>query len=305
MTLRTQGVRTTMTEALVAGWADWASVPMADDGVINYWLSDTLSSTMREHLLFTYNRLDDVLPVNFTLTSYDDAEMRNYNWGDEYTPSGNWAGYARTQWDEVNQENDWMIHVKTYTSDFGRVLALHEVGHALGLEHPHDTSDGDVWNDTTYDDTVMSYAPSGNTILDYRKADWDALTGLYGGIIPDIIEPAPEVVTPPEPEPTPPTPAPAPVTLPEPEYNDVTLKPRHQRKLSRVTSTRRATRFLIRWGAIDNISHKDYNKGVINSIQRVALTSGDYKGFISSLTPKGSTGCSCCSHHYPHSHITI
>ena len=294
-----------MTEALVASWAEYSSVPMADDGNITYWLSDNLSSTMREHLLFTYNRLDDVLPIDFTLTSYNNAEIRNYNWGEEYTPSGYWAGYARTHWDSEREESVWNIHVKTFTNNYGRILALHEVGHALGLEHPFDSRDGDVWNNTTYDDTVMSYTSSPNTILDYREADWDALTGLYGGVIPDIIEPAPDPVVPVEPQPEPtPQPAPEPTPL-EPIFNDITLSNRRQSKLSRVTNTRKATRLLIKWGIVDNVSHRDYNRSTVTTTQRTALINQDYESFINTLIPKGSTGCSCCQHNYPHSHITL
>lgn len=285
---------------LIAYWAEYASLPLADDGVITYWMSPNMTPNSRRDLLWTYNRLDDVLPIDVTrVSSQQHAEIHNYAWGEEFTPSGNWAGYAQTRWDSDTNSYDWNIHVKEYQSNYSRILALHEVGHVLGLEHPFESNDGDVWNNATHNDTVMAYAGTSNTILDYRRADWDTITGLYGGIIPDIIEPSE-----PPPTPTEPTPTPTPTPTPQPIFNSVTLLPRQERKLSRVSHTRKATRLLIKWGVVDNVSHKDYNKDSISSIQRVALTNGDYEGFINTLTARHSTGCCCPSHSYPHSHIT-
>ena len=244
------------------------------------------------------------------VSSQSQAEIHNYAWGEEYTPSGNWAGYAQTVWDSDNRSYDWNIHVKEFNSHFSRVLALHEVGHAMGLEHPFDDGDGDVWNGTTTDDTIMSYTSAGKTILDYRRADWDALTGLYGGTIPTIIEHTePEPITPepePEPEPEPPV-----VSTPEPIFLDTELKSRHIRRLERgkFKHSQQVVRLLTKWDVLDNVSPRDYNKVFLNDTQLTHLANRDFESFIDTLTVRQRrnnrrTGCTCSSHAYPHSHIS-
>ena len=64
---------------------------------------------------------------------------------------------------------------------------LHEIGHALGLEHPFDTDDDDVYADefeTSIDETKMAYGDSYNTwtyTTWYTDLDQQALVRLWGG----------------------------------------------------------------------------------------------------------------------------
>lgn len=64
--------------------------------------------------------------------------------------------------------------------NYGWLVLLHEIGHALGLKHPFE---GDVILDTSLDtqsNTVMSYTYGGATDYDLRALDIEALQFLYG-----------------------------------------------------------------------------------------------------------------------------
>lgn len=61
--------------------------------------------------------------------------------------------------------------------------AMHEVGHALGLEHPFENRDGDVFGtelSTNTDQTVMAYGSGTTDCSELRSLDVDALRQIWG-----------------------------------------------------------------------------------------------------------------------------
>ena len=73
----------------------------------------------------------------------------------------------------------WNLIIKKSAGVYKNWVYAHELGHALGMEHPFNTDDGDVWYNTTTDVTLMSYDYRPSKSWFYRKADIDTITGIW------------------------------------------------------------------------------------------------------------------------------
>lgn len=154
------------------------TVPSFDGGSSPIALTSAQQAAVEAML----NDVGDVTGVNFVRSAAGAGSTINFLIAD--LPSG-FAG-----WCEYNGGTSYDIAIDTYTftdySYFGAggasyQILLHEVGHALGLDHPFDgpyTLPAGQDN-TAY--TLMSYNWSGSARSTYSAYDLLALAWIYGG----------------------------------------------------------------------------------------------------------------------------
>ena len=98
------------------------------------------------------------------------------------------AGITYTEWHDETLDSatiyldifDFPAYQDPDAGEFGYETLLHEIGHSLGLDHPHDDVILiDAPDNTNY--TVMSYSSSGAPKSTFQPLDLEALQWIYGG----------------------------------------------------------------------------------------------------------------------------
>lgn len=148
---------------------------LAADGILTVHIDESCNSP--KYIRALINKTDKLLDIDFKIVkTVEEADIYFTTFGSMIDK--NTKGRA----EPLVEQNQWKISVEKKKSKYTYLIYTHELGHTLGLEHPFDGQDGDYWNNTTTNDTVMSY----NYVKGSHKKDWffrqvdkDTLTGLW------------------------------------------------------------------------------------------------------------------------------
>jgi serralysin len=151
--------------------------PILDDGIVKTFIHKTCEPKAFIDKMLSY--VEDLINIDFKIVKRQKhAELKFF----ETKLVGDNPDYLGLAVPYISPTgNKWNIYVKSNTDYSKKWIYLHEFGHFLGMEHPHDADDGDVWEYQTTNDTVMSYNYSQSYSWSLRVADVDTITGMWVG----------------------------------------------------------------------------------------------------------------------------
>ena len=143
-------------------------------GATSYW---SFNSTQRDYFRQALAEFEEAAGIVFVET--DGPAMINvfgYN-------GGTAAGWADLPWATTysTSHGDLAIEGSSMApGTYGYETMLHEIGHALGLKHPHDGDPTLADHLDTQENTVMTYSYAGYNVSELGTFDVQALSHIYG-----------------------------------------------------------------------------------------------------------------------------
>ena len=201
------------TEAIISNeLANFAKKVVKNDNVLDIYLQTTpgtvkvgggsfgnqdikalaMAADLQQFIKDTLTRLDPLIDLDFRfITTKTNSDLDFYVDNDiNVGGSGTTLGIALSN--TSSNRNWWEIALNgpalQNQADYLRYATIHEFGHAMGLEHPFDNSDGDYYGSTNSgasaypEDTVMAYrSPLGGSWPTwYSSNDLLALQKIWG-----------------------------------------------------------------------------------------------------------------------------
>lgn len=174
----------------VSGGPVWISGGEFGDQQI---LSLPISAADQAFIESVVSELDVRLDLDFRFTrSADESDLALYfDTVIDLGGSGTTLGLAIPNVADGRRFWEVILNYKEFNGDIAylRYALIHELAHALGLEHPFDRSDGDSfkgianpWGSAYPEDTVMAYRSplGGQWPQAYTENDWLALESIWG-----------------------------------------------------------------------------------------------------------------------------
>lgn len=167
------GTRTVVTYSFTSA-SELAPVSSDPYGAYRYWAFD---SQQREYFRRALDEFEEASGVIFVETS-GPAMINVFGYD-----GGSAAGWADYPWASSYSTNEGRLAIEggnIMPGSFGYETVLHEIGHALGLKHPHDGDTTLADHLDTQANTVMTYTYAGYNVTELGTFDVQALQHIYG-----------------------------------------------------------------------------------------------------------------------------